>query len=140
MWRITQLALVAGDVSADTMTPHDGLTAALLRHSARVTNYWNPFDAALQISNAKTFFSDPRVGRVGLKGELDDQRVDVNCGMRWQAVAKPDELRDPARSHGWYFEDDAFYRDLAATLDGRVDRNAIPTREPLSPNRLRLKP
>ena len=32
-------------------------------------------------------------------------------------------------SHSWHFYDDTFARDLAATLIGDIDRNAIPTRE-----------
>ena len=31
-------------------------------------------------------------------------------------------------SHSWYLEDKVWYDDLAYTLAGKMDRNAIPTR------------
>ncbi len=42
-------------------------------------------------------------------------------------------------SHSWYLEDEVWYDDLAFTLQGNIDRNAIPTRTKIGENDFVLK-
>jgi esterase/lipase superfamily enzyme len=136
-WGLTQLVLVAADISSGSLT--NNLSYTMRDKSQRVTNYSSKFDAALATSNIKRFASSPRAGRHGVPEEMLDKIVDVDCSDRWTVVREGSNLE----SHGWYFrDDDVFYPDLAATLRGDVDRARIATREPIpgKPGRLRLVP
>jgi hypothetical protein len=71
----------------------------------------------------------PRAGRVGLPPVVDRKAVNVVCGEYFLAL-------DPAQStyfgdwtHSWYIGNRVFARDLAMTLEGAIDRSAIPTRK-----------
>lgn len=125
-WTVNQVALVAGDVSAASLSSGNPYSDSLYRHAYRVTNYYNRLDEALQVSNLKRVGLSPRVGRVGLPANQPAKAVDVDCTARFEAL--PD-ARAPFASHTFYFDDDLFHADLAATLLGRVDRAALPTRE-----------
>ncbi len=114
-WNVSQMCLVAADVSARSLAGDDARSRSLYRHSTRVTNYYNPYDSVLKLSNVKRIGVAPRAGRRGLPGNAPETAVNVDCGARYQAAA-PD-----TSSHNWYFGDDVFIADLAQTLAGDTD-------------------
>jgi pimeloyl-ACP methyl ester carboxylesterase len=126
-WTVSQMALLSADVSASSMAEGNARSSSLYRHVTRLTNYANPFDVALSISNAKRLGTAPRAGRVGLPPDAPGKAVNIDTGTYYQAnKAKFDGLRNP--DHIWYFWDPILMRDLAFTLKGEIDRSAIPTR------------
>ncbi|MGQ0564200.1 MAG: alpha/beta hydrolase [Gemmobacter sp.] len=126
-WQANQVVLVAGDVSAGSLSGGNPTSDSLYRHAGRITNYYNRHDVALQVSNVKRLGLSPRVGRVGLP--VTSPAVDVDCSQRFVDLQGRGALPEGSNpSHTFYFGDPLFYRDLAATLMGRVDRAALPTR------------
>jgi len=129
-WTANQVVLAAGDVSADSFTAGNSSTESLFRHAYRLTNYYSRFDEPLQVSNLKRVGLSPRVGRVGLPANVPSKGVNIDCSQRSLAVKGDAALKkdggDP--THVFYFYDPHWYADLALTLDGRIDRNAMPTR------------
>jgi esterase/lipase superfamily enzyme len=126
-WSVSQVMLVSGDVSTSSLTDGNPKTSSLYRHCVRLTNYSNPFDAALSLSNIKRVGVSPRVGRVGLPSDAPGKAVEVDTGTYYEANKhKFDHL--PNDSHTWYFWDDTFMRDVTETVKGDVDRNRIVTR------------
>lgn len=127
-WSVSQICFVAADVSSKDMAETSSNSNSLYRHCVRLTNYYNPYDSILKLSNVKRIGVAPRAGRVGLPSEAPAKAVGVNCGSRFlksHPITNP--FIDPI-SHSWYFEDSIFYKDLAYTLAGDMDRNVIPTR------------
>lgn len=127
-WSVSQICLVAADVASKDLAEGSSNSNSLYRHCVRLTNYYNPYDSVLKLSNVKRIGVAPRAGRVGLPDGAPAKAVGVDCGARFQKqhpATKP--VVDPV-SHGWYFEDPVFYRDLAFTLAGDMDRSVIPTR------------
>lgn len=130
-WMLGQLAMVAGDVEASAFASGDKDTQSMMGHAYRLTNYFNRYDEVLAISNAKRAGVEERVGRVGLPAGAPTTTVNVDCSARYEdlpaqgplAIVKTAEL-----SHSWYFADANFYRDLAQTLQGAVDRNVVAKR------------
>lgn len=141
-WTVSQLAFIAGDVTASAMADGDADAESTYRHCIRLTNYSNPFDEVLQISNAKRVGLEPRVGRVGLPSNAPEKAVNVNCGEYYQVAIKPRDAKEftGAKSHSWYFGDPVFTRDLAETLKGDLDRHAIDTRVQLATGQFKLVP
>ena len=140
-WAIGQLALVAGDVEASGFSSGDPETCSMLQHAYRLTNYSNRYDEALMVSNAKRIGIEDRVGRVGLPADAPGSAVNVDCSARYEAIAHPppeDIVDAGAFSHSWYFDDANFFRDLAETFKGRVDRNVVANRQPDPGGGLRL--
>jgi hypothetical protein len=101
---------------------------SLYRHCVRLTNYHNPYDSVLKLSNVKRIGVAPRAGRVGLPLNAPTKAVGVDCGPRFRKVHPVSKPIVDTVSHGWYFDDPVFYKDLAYTLAGDMDRNVIPTR------------
>lgn len=139
-WTVSQLALIAGDISASSMAQGDADSESTYAHCLRLTNYSNPFDEVLQLSNVKRAGLESRVGRVGLPSNAPGSSLNVNCGEYYQATIPK---RNPktilgAKSHSWYFGDPVFTQDLAETLKGDLDRHAIPTREQLATGQFKL--
>lgn len=139
-WTLSQLVFIAGDVAATSMATGDADGESTYRHCVRLTNYSNPFDEVLQLSNVKRAGFEPRVGRVGLPSNVPQKALNVNCGEYYQAMIPN---RDPAtltgaKSHSWYFGDPVFTKDLADTLLGNLDRHAISTRQPLATGQFKL--
>jgi len=82
----------------------------------------------LKLSNVKRIGVAPRAGRVGLPESAPTKAVGVDCGARFlKAHPTTNPVVDPI-SHGWYFDDPVFMKDLTYTLAGDMDRNVIPTR------------
>ena len=130
-WMLGQLALVAGDVEASAFASGDKDTQSMMGHAYRLTNYFNQHDEALMISNAKRAGVEERVGRVGLPQGAPASTVNVNCSARYDSLPPPDPLnpiKTAEYSHSWYFGDANFFRDLAETLRGAVDRNVVAKR------------
>lgn len=118
-WTVSQVMFIGGDISASSIV--NGKSNCLHRHSARITNYSNPFDSVLKLSNAKRVGLAPRVGRVGVPDGAEDKFVDVDCGDHWDSGKK----KDP---HSWHFDDALVTKDMALTMVGDIDRWRIPTR------------
>ena len=114
-WNVSQLCLVAADVSSRSMSADDARSHSLYRHATRVTNYFNPHDSVLKLSNVKRAGVAPRAGRRGLPRNIPERAVDVNCGNRHRETYADDS------GHSWYFDDEVFVADLAATLGGDSD-------------------
>lgn len=139
-WTVSQIAFIGGDIAANSLSQGNSETESIFRHCVRLTNYSNPFDQVLQLSNVKRAGLAPRVGRVGLPGNAPPEAVNVECGEYYQEMIKE---RDPKTligiaSHSWQIGDPVFTEDLAATLNGDLDRRAIPTRAPLPTGQFKL--
>ena len=135
-WKIGQTAFIAADVSSSSLA--DASQAPMFDRIDRLTNYSNPFDAVLGVSNAKRLGTSPRAGRSGLPrtgqpAPAQTKTINVNCGAHFNTL-NPDKLRneDGFRgnfTHSWHIGDRTFARDLAMSLEGAISREAIPTRE-----------
>jgi len=129
-WTANQVVFVAGDVSSSSLATGNTISDGLYNHSQRLTNYFSYMDQPLQTSNLKRLGLAPRVGRVGLPENTPASALDVNCTARFRVLGQDvlDAVTgDP--THSWYFHDPQWLQDLAFTLAGKIDRNAIPTRE-----------
>lgn len=127
-WQVSQIALIGGDISRKAMSVSDSKSHAFFQHSIRVTNYQNPHDSALKISNVKRLGTAPRVGRVGLPDDPPESVVNVNVGPHWEGLDEDDSTAGGNWSHSWHFDDPVFAKDLKLTIDGDIDRHALPTR------------
>lgn len=128
-WRIGQVVFIAGDVSAASLSEKSEWSGPFFKRIMRFTNYYSPYDAALAVSNAKRLGISPRAGRNGLPKDAPHKAVDVNCGPYFNALKPPAGWDERSWTHSWYISDRIFARDLAMTLEGGIDRTAIPTRE-----------
>lgn len=139
-WTVSQIALIGGDVSAISMSGGNPGSESIYRHCVRLTNYANPFDEMLQLSNVKRAGLAPRVGRVGLPPDAPRQAVNVDCGEYYQAMiqTRPKDSIIGVESHSWHIGDPVFTEDLALTLKGDLDRSAIKTRQGLSNGQFKL--
>ncbi len=128
-WNVSQLCLVGADVSSRSMSASDSKSSSIYRHCTRLTNYQNPYDKVLKLSNIKRVGVAPRVGRIGLPDDHSDKAVNVNCGAYFARKDRKKATFIGAYDHSWYFGDKVFARDLAATLQGDIDRHFIPGRQ-----------
>lgn len=138
-WSVSQVMLVAADVSAASLAEGNPKSSSLYRHSVRLTNYFNPHDEVLSLSNVKRVGVAPRAGRIGLPEPRPQAAVNVYCGRRFLSVRDTPEGAEAA-SHSWYFDDERFLRDAALTVDGAMDRNELPTRLATTAGNLGLRP
>lgn len=126
-WSVSQVMLVSADVSAGGMAEGASKSSSLYRHCVRLTNYSNPYDTVLSLSDVKRIGVAPRVGRVGLPDVRPGKAVEVNCGAHFDANrAGYAGLAYPA--HTFWFHDGVVLEDVLHTIRGAVDRNEIPTR------------
>jgi hypothetical protein len=139
-WTVSQIALIAGDVSSDSMAADNAGSESIYRHCTRLTNYANPYDEVLQLSNVKRLGVAARVGRVGLPDDAPAKAANIDCGDYYRATLQlpPPATLTGVRSHSWYFCDPVFTEDLAQTLNGALDRGVITTREALATGRYKL--
>ncbi|MFC6585199.1 alpha/beta fold hydrolase [Sulfitobacter aestuariivivens] len=126
-WSVSQVIMLSGDVSASSMAAGASKSSSLYRHCVRLTNYFNPFDDVLSLSNVKRIGVSPRVGRVGLPDERPGKAVNINTGNYYDAN-KGDFDQVPNAAHTWYFHDPVMMEDMYRTIKGDTDRNEIPTR------------
>ncbi len=127
-WRVGQAVFIAGDIAADSLSIDSDWARPMYRRIMRLTNYQNPFDSVLAVSNAKRLGVSPRAGRIGLPEAAPRKAVNVHCGDYFQTIDPDTRPKDGTFCHSWHFADPLFTRDLAMTLEGRIDREAIPTR------------
>jgi esterase/lipase superfamily enzyme len=127
-WTVSQIAFIGGDVSSSSMSDGNPTTDSLIRHCVRLTNYFNPYDSVLKLSNAKRAGTAPRVGRIGLPCDKPGKCVDVNCGPYFRTLDEGKARFVGSFSHSWHIGDPLFTRDLLYTLRGDIDRAYIPTR------------
>jgi pimeloyl-ACP methyl ester carboxylesterase len=132
-WTASQIVFIGGDISSASMANGDSETESIFRHCVRLTNYSNPYDEVLQLSNVKRIGLEPRVGRVGLPSGAPAKAVNVDCGDYYQVMVKTRDAKTVigAESHSWQIGDPVFAEDLACTLNGDLDRSVIPTRRAL---------
>lgn len=123
-WTVSQTLLIGADISAESMSQGNPKSSSLYRHSIRVTNYSNPFDSVLKISNVKRAGASRRVGRVGLPIDSPEKSVNVDCGEYYESGVRDEDTN----SHSWHFDDPVFMKDMFLTISGNIDRNVLPTR------------
>ena len=128
-WNVSQVCFVAADVSSRSMSASDSKSRSIYRHCTRLTNYQNPYDKVLKLSNVKRVGVAPRVGRVGLPTGHSDKAINVNCGAYFAGKDGKKATFIGAYDHSWYFGDTVFARDLASTLQGDINRYFIPGRK-----------
>lgn len=138
-WRVSQVCFIAADISSNSMRLGNAKSQSLYLHSAKVTNYNNPFDTVLKISNAKRIGVAPRLGRVGLPDLTPPLAVNVDCGAYFDTLEPP--ANDPLGtfSHTWYIGNPLFHQDLVCTLRADSEEHCFPTRQIVVENRFVLK-
>lgn len=127
-WRIGQVVFIGGDVSSASLTASSGWAAPMFDRIFRLTNYSNRFDKVLGVSNMKRLGTAPRAGRVGLPGDTPSKAVNVDCSEYFKTKDPKQSLFVGTFNHSWHIGDPEFALDLALTLEGEIDRQAIPTR------------
>ena len=123
-WNVSQICLIGADISSTSMSAGDARSRSLYRHCTRLTNYQNPYDAVLKLSDVKRAGVAPRAGRRGLPGDAPSNAVNINCGRYFNETFAG--RRD--NGHAWHFEDPVFLADLAQTLAGNLDRRVVARR------------
>lgn len=136
-WLVSQILFISGDVSSDSMSTERAET--IYRHCNRLTNYFNPYDSALAISNVKRVGAKNRAGRIGLPENSPAKAIDINCGFYYDHHKETLDVKMGNHSHSWYFYSDEWYKDAFDTIMGKLDRNVIPTRVSDSEGELILK-
>ena len=139
-WSVSQLMMMSGDISASSMTQGNSKSSSLYRHCVRMTNYYNPYDDVLTLSNVKRVGVSPRVGRIGLPTHMPEKAVNVCCGPYYKKNRGNFEGVVSNAAHTWYFFDDRLMQDVHYTIQGAIDRNDIPTRVPTDRGNLALDP
>jgi len=128
-WRIGQVAFIGGDIASSALAIDSAWGQPLFEHALRITNYSNPFDHVLAISNAKRLGTSPRAGRVGAPVDNPHPKVvNVNCGAYFQTLDPKKQKFEGTFAHSWHIGNRVFARDLSMTLTSGIDRNAITTR------------
>ncbi len=138
-WTVSQVMLVGADISASSLAAGNPKSSSLYRHCVRLTNYFNPHDGILSISNVKRVGVSPRAGRIGLPAPHPEKAVNVYCGTRF-LTHRGSFGTGPSAPHNWYFQDAEFMRDVFLTVQGALDRHAFPTRAPSDQGNLALLP
>ena len=134
-WLVSQIVLIAGDISSASLAADSDTSASVYRHCVRLTNYSNRGDTVLKLSNVKRLGMAPRVGRVGLPDNHPDKAVNVDCTnyfnvLNSDASVKAADQRASLGTfdHSWHIGNRIFAADLFETLRGDLDRTIIPTR------------
>jgi pimeloyl-ACP methyl ester carboxylesterase len=128
-WKVSQVALIGGDIARATLDENDSVTRPLYERMLRLTNYSNRFDKVLKVSNAKRLGLRSRVGRVGLPKNHHPKCVNVDCSDYFKDLDPDAYPVFGTFCHSWHIGNPVFARDLALTLHGGIDRQALPTRK-----------
>ncbi len=137
-WSVSQVMLLAADLSVHSLDADNSKSSSLYRHCVRLTNYYNPRDEILSVSAVKRVGVARRAGRVGLDKPPADKAVNVYCGEYFKTTF-PLLPVDAQHSHAWYFDDAVLMQDVFHTISGALDRNEFPTRTPTDQGNLALK-
>ncbi|MEM6660138.1 MAG: alpha/beta hydrolase [Pseudomonadota bacterium] len=124
-WAVSQIMLVAADLSVASLEPGNPKSSSLYRHCVRLTNYYNTLDDVLSISAVKRVGVAPRVGRNGMNKPLHEKAANLYCGQRFKTGGFEGGINT---GHTFYFDDPVFLKDVFHTVSGRLDRDEIPTR------------
>jgi len=127
-WTVSQICLIGADVSQRSMAADNAKSSSIFRHCVRLTNYQNPYDSVLKLSNVKRVGVAPRLGRVGLPADAPDKAVNVNCGEYFKTLHESSATFTGAFDHSWHVGDPVFTEDLLNTIRGDVDRSYLSTR------------
>lgn len=127
-WRIGQVAFIGGDVSSSSLSSDSDWASPMYDRIFRLTNYSSRFDKVLGVSNMKRLGTAPRAGRVGLPAEIPVKAVNVDCSDYFSTKDPKQSTFVGTFNHSWHIGDLDFALDLALTLEGAIDRQAIPTR------------
>jgi pimeloyl-ACP methyl ester carboxylesterase len=127
-WRMAQVAFIGGDVSSDSLGAASDWARPMYDRIFRLTNYSNRFDKVLGVSNMKRLGTSARAGRVGLPAAIPRKAVDVDCSAYFATKDPKHSTFTGTFNHSWHIGDPLFALDLAMTLEGGIDRTAIPTR------------
>ena len=124
-WSVSQVMLLAADLSVDSLNAGHSKSSSLYRHCVRLTNYYNPLDDVLSISAVKRIGVAPRVGRHGMSQPRHDKSVNVYCGQQFRVGGHTGGIN---AGHAWYFDDALLMEDMFHTISGQLDRREFPTR------------
>lgn len=124
-WSVSQVMLMAADLSVDSLSKGNPKSSSLYRHCARLTNYYNPLDDVLSISAVKRLGVAPRAGRRGMQAPEHPKSVDVYCAHRFREGNHSGGI---SAGHTWYFDDPKVMEDIYHTICGQLDRHEFPTR------------
>ncbi len=127
-WRIGQVAFIGADVASASLSASDSWSTPMFRRIMRLTNYSNPNDSVLAVSNAKRLGVSPRAGRNGLPFDVNTKAINVDCGEYFVTLDPKKSTYFGDWTHSWHIGNRVFARDLAMSLEGAIDRFAIPTR------------
>ena len=127
-WRIAQVAFIGGDVSSSSLSSSSDWAAPMYERIFRLTNYSNRFDKVLGVSNMKRLGTAPRAGRIGLSTDIPSKAVNVDCSEYFRTKDPKQSTFTGTFNHSWHIGDPEFALDLALTLEGEIDRQAISTR------------
>jgi esterase/lipase superfamily enzyme len=128
-WRVDQVGFIGGDIATSSLFASDDWSKPLFSRCVRLTNYQNPFDHVLAVSNAKRLGTSPRAGRVGVSPLLAHPKVaNINCGEYFTTLDPRASRFSGTFAHSWYIGNRVWARDFALTLNQGIDRDAIPTR------------
>lgn len=130
-WTASQVMLISADVSQKSTHADNAKSSSLFRHSVRITNYSNPHDSALKLSNIKRVGVAPRAGRIGLSSDAPRNCVNVNCGRHFESLNPRAAIHHGQFDHSWQIGDPTFAADVLHTIRGDIDRHEIPTRRRL---------
>ncbi len=139
-WSVSQVMLLSGDISASSLEEGNPKSSSLYRHCVRLTNYHNPYDDILSLSDVKRIGVAPRVGRIGLPDNLPEKAVSITCGPYYKKHRKKYDGVIENASHIWYFYDGKLLQDIHYTIQGKIDRHDIPTRGLTDKGNLALVP
>jgi esterase/lipase superfamily enzyme len=128
-WRMGQIAFIGADVSMDSLALNDHYNRPMLKRIMRLTNYQNGFDDVLAVSNAKRFGTKPRAGRAGTPIDVDRKILNVDCSKYFSTLDPKSYRHVGWFTHSWHIAEPTFCLDLALTLEGRIDREYLPTRD-----------
>jgi esterase/lipase superfamily enzyme len=126
-WTVSQVLLIAADISRSSLARNESSSDGLFRHCVRLTNYSNTHDTVLALSNAKRVGVAPRAGRAGLPEDAPDKAVNVDCSGYWKTIPAGQPIIG-SRSHSWHIGDPVWTQDLLLTMYG-TDRRSMPTRK-----------
>ena len=127
-WRIAQVAFIGGDVASSSLSEPSDWAKPMYDRIFRFTNYSNRFDKVLGVSNMKRLGTAPRAGRIGLPNDVTRKAVNVDCSDYFASKDPNQSTFVGTFNHSWHIGDPEFALDLAMTLEGTIDRDAITTR------------